>query len=182
MSFLSRVMTRTRTTNNHPRVKPRRCRFLPRFEQLEGRLMLDATAVANAEHIAVFGVADAQGVVTGGLVPDSAVTVKSIASGNWSNPAIWSTGTVPQVARQRPGLRQHGRHGGRRRIDLRRPANHPRRWQAHLQPACEHDVAGGYHPRRGYGACSTWGRRPTRTIPPPGRSTPPIAPRSSSRT
>ncbi|MBV9123780.1 MAG: G8 domain-containing protein, partial [Planctomycetes bacterium] len=59
--------------------------------------MPDATAVANAEHIAAFGVQNAQGVLTGGLAPDAAVTVKSIASGNWSNPAIWSTGAVPHA-------------------------------------------------------------------------------------
>lgn len=95
MSMLSRVFTRSRARQQKPRPRPRFGRFVPGLEPLEGRLMLDATAVANAEHIAVFGVADAQGVVTGGLVPDSAVTVKSIASGNWSNPAIWNTGMVP---------------------------------------------------------------------------------------
>jgi G8 domain len=96
MSFFSRptVAARTRKPKSgqrHPR-KPSR----PNLEMLEHRLMLDATAVANAEHIAVFGISDSNGVVTGGLVPDSSVTVKSIASGNWSNPAIWSTNAVPK--------------------------------------------------------------------------------------
>ncbi len=57
--------------------------------------MLDATAVANAEHIAVFGLHDTNGVLNGGLMPDSSITVKSIASGNWSDKTIWNTGVVP---------------------------------------------------------------------------------------
>jgi G8 domain len=97
MSILSRVFARQRTGTRKSRLKPRNTRFQPRFEMLEGRLMLDATAVANAEHIAVFGQEDANGVVTGGLAPDSTITIKSIANGNWSNPAIWSTSKVPHA-------------------------------------------------------------------------------------
>lgn len=84
-----------RRRNQQSRVRLRNNRWRPRLESLEDRLLLDATAVANAEHIAAFGVEDVNGVVTGGLVPDSAVTVKSIANGNWSDPSIWSTGKVP---------------------------------------------------------------------------------------
>lgn len=67
------------------------------IEILDPRVVLDATAVANAEHIAAFGVTDANGVVTGGLAPDTSITVRSIASGNWSDPTIWSTGKVPHA-------------------------------------------------------------------------------------
>jgi hypothetical protein len=95
MGLFARFRSRkpVRKTRSESKHKP--FGYVPRLELLEARLMLDATAVANAEHIAVFGVEDANGVITGGLAPDSAVTVRSIASGNWSNPAIWSTGMVP---------------------------------------------------------------------------------------
>ncbi len=97
MRFLSRLLSRTVTRRNHPGCKhqPLRCR--PQLELLEARLVPDATAVANAEHIAVFGQVDANGIVTGGLAPDSAVTIKSITSGNWSSPSTWSTNSVPQT-------------------------------------------------------------------------------------
>src|SRR5437879_4361347 len=98
MSILSRLFARSRVRASKPRLQRKNARFLPRLELLEARQMLDATAVANAEHLAVFGVVDANGVVTGGLVPDAAVTVKSIASGNWSSPAVWSTGNVPSAS------------------------------------------------------------------------------------
>lgn len=67
-----------------------------RVEMLESRMLLHANAVMDAEHLAVFGSRDpVTQVVTGGLVPDSAVTDRSIASGNWSDPSIWSNG-VPK--------------------------------------------------------------------------------------
>ena len=87
-----------RTSNKLLQSTSRRRRsmnFWTAAEVLDARIVLDATAVANAEHTAVFGTSDANGVVTGGLVPDSAVTVKSVANGNWSDPTIWSTGKVP---------------------------------------------------------------------------------------
>jgi hypothetical protein len=65
------------------------------IEILEERVVLDATAVANAEHISAFGITDVNGVVTGGLAPDTSITIRSIASGNWSDPSIWNTGVVP---------------------------------------------------------------------------------------
>src|SRR5207237_139887 len=95
MGFFARFLARAHVRSCHSRLSREQLRCVPRIELLESRLVPDATAVANAEHIAAFGVADANGVVTGGLVPDSALTVKSIASGSWSNPAIWSTGAVP---------------------------------------------------------------------------------------
>src|SRR5262249_55110842 len=56
----------------------------------------------DAEHLAVFGARDAAtGVVTGGLVPDAAVTYRSAKSGAWSDPTTWlhvgspGDGTLP---------------------------------------------------------------------------------------
>jgi hypothetical protein len=65
----------------------------PMLELLETRNLMHANVVMDAEHIAVFGIRDpVTQVVTGGLVPDAAVNTRSIASGNWSDPAIWSNG------------------------------------------------------------------------------------------
>lgn len=94
--FASRFRSRNRILSDRCRRKNQQFCFDAQVELLECKIMLDATAVANAEHIAVFGTADTNGVVTGGLVPDSAVTVKSIHSGNWSDPTIWNTGVVPR--------------------------------------------------------------------------------------
>src|SRR5262245_10530387 len=68
---------------------PLNCSTRPRCEELESRLLLHANAVMDAEHLAVFGERDAAGVVTKGLVPDAAVTFKSVQTGNWSNPDTW---------------------------------------------------------------------------------------------
>src|SRR5262249_5957449 len=52
-------------------------------------------------HLAVFGQRDTAGVITGGLVPDAAVTYKSVRTGNWSDPTTWEhvghagDGTLP---------------------------------------------------------------------------------------
>ncbi|MDB5391085.1 MAG: hypothetical protein JWM11_6731, partial [Planctomycetaceae bacterium] len=101
MTFISRFCSRIRTSIQ---ARPARRRYkgidMARhcwIELLEERVVLDATAVANAEHIAAFGITDGSGVVTGGLAPDSSITIRSIANGNWSNPSIWSTGTVPHA-------------------------------------------------------------------------------------
>src|SRR5436309_2936200 len=60
--------------------------FRPTIEQLEIRLTPHANVVLDAEHLAVFGMIDANtGVVTGGLAPDAAATYRSITSGVWSN-------------------------------------------------------------------------------------------------
>lgn len=67
----------------------------PRFygvacEMLEVRRLLHASPVEDAEHLAVFGMRNAAtGVVNEGLVPDSSMTYRSIASGNWSTAATW---------------------------------------------------------------------------------------------
>jgi hypothetical protein len=96
MRLFTRLSARARAQSRKSSSTRRPRRVRPAFELLEGRLMLDATAVANAEHIAAFGQPDGNGGITGGLLPDSSVTVKSVASGNWSNPAVWSTGAVPK--------------------------------------------------------------------------------------
>lgn len=76
-----------------PRGSRRRMQSLRGFETLEPRLMMHANVVMDAEHLAVFGGRDpVTQVVTGGLVPDAAVTDRSIASGKWSDPSIWSNG------------------------------------------------------------------------------------------
>ncbi len=49
------------------------------IEPLELRLLMHANPVLDAEHAAVMA-----------LVADSAATYKSVASGNWSNPASWN--------------------------------------------------------------------------------------------
>lgn len=80
---------------SRPARRPRlpRCVMLEQIEPLEERLVLHANVVMDAEHLAVFGARDpVTQVVTGGLVPDSAVTDRAIASGNWSDPTIWSNG------------------------------------------------------------------------------------------
>src|SRR5437879_5030215 len=50
-----------------------------RIEPLEHRLLLHSNPVLDAEHAAVFA-----------LVPDSALTYKSVNSGNWSDANNWS--------------------------------------------------------------------------------------------
>jgi hypothetical protein len=65
-------------------------------EQLEVRVVLHANAAMDAEHLAVFGSRDATThQISGGLVPDAAVTDTLIHSGNWSTPGNWSSG-VPK--------------------------------------------------------------------------------------
>jgi hypothetical protein len=65
-------------------------------EPLEVRVVLSAShtnAAMTAEHLAVFGARNAATqVITGGLVPDAAVNNRSIASGEWDDPATWSDG------------------------------------------------------------------------------------------
>src|SRR5262245_10338735 len=92
MHCFSRLAARARACMNRPTPrKPRRVR--PRLEPLEERALLHANVVLDAEHLAVFGDRNpVTQVITGGLVPDAAVTDQSIASGNWSDPTIWSNG------------------------------------------------------------------------------------------
>src|SRR6185436_6932690 len=93
----SGVATRARALLNRfnsPRKRCYRARLC--VEYLEARDMLHANVVLDAEHLAVFGSRDpVTQVITGGLVPDAAVTDRSLASGNWSDPTIWSSG-VPK--------------------------------------------------------------------------------------
>jgi len=97
MQFVSRLMVRARALLNRSRTPQKRGpRARPCLELLETREMLHANAVLDAEHLAVFGTRDpVTQVITGGLVPDVAVTDQSVASGNWSDPTIWSNG-VPK--------------------------------------------------------------------------------------
>lgn len=64
-----------------------------RPELLEPRVLLHSSPVLDAEHLAVFGSRDPNsGIITGGLVPDSAVTYVSIPSSTpekWSDPSTW---------------------------------------------------------------------------------------------
>ena len=93
MLMFSRMSKHARNLLSQPRKARRRNWSRPQVEQLEVRLVLHANAVLDAEHLAVFGSHDpVTHVVTGGLVPDSAVNNHSIASGNWSDASIWSDG------------------------------------------------------------------------------------------
>jgi hypothetical protein len=59
--------------------------------------MMHANPVEDAEHLAVFGARDATtGVITGGLVPNAAVTDTALQSGSWKDGTIWSNG-VPKA-------------------------------------------------------------------------------------
>lgn len=70
-----------------------RSKLLGFFERLEPRRLLHADAISDAEHLAVFGSLDpATQIVTGGLVPDAAVTTRAIRGGNWSDSSTWSAG------------------------------------------------------------------------------------------
>ena len=111
MRAMSKFLGQVRARLGLPRfVRRRRTHRLGsadyRLEKLESRLVLHATVVMDAEHLAVFGARDATtGVVSGGLVSDAALTYRSVASGNWSNASIWghndgngnflSDGTIP---------------------------------------------------------------------------------------
>src|SRR5262245_19500367 len=75
----------------------RRTSIRPLLELLEGRVLMHASPVMDAEHLAVFGSVDATtGQLVGGLAPDSSIEVRSITSGKWSEGTTWSTGNVPQ--------------------------------------------------------------------------------------
>jgi hypothetical protein len=69
------------------------------IEALEGRVLLHANAVEDAEHVEVFGSHDLQtGAITGGLVPDSSMTDVSVQSGDWSQASTWSNGVPTNFA------------------------------------------------------------------------------------
>src|SRR5436305_193145 len=82
---LSALISRSRSSRlgrrNRQSSKQRRAPRLRHFERLENREFLHGSPVLDAEHLAVFGSRDAtSGIITGGLVPDSAVTYISVAS------------------------------------------------------------------------------------------------------
>ncbi len=64
-----------------------------RLEILESRMLMHSSPVLDAEHLAVFGARDpGTGVITGGLVPDLALTYISVPNSTpekWSDPATW---------------------------------------------------------------------------------------------
>ena len=63
-------------------------------ETLEGRVLLHNPGTPEyAEHLAVFGLYNAKGVLQGGLVPDSSVTIESLGAGplKWDDPNSWTT-------------------------------------------------------------------------------------------
>ena len=69
------------------------------IEALEGRVLMHANAVEDAEHVAVFGSHNlATGAITGGLVPDSSMTDVSKQCGDWSDPNTWSNGVPTNFA------------------------------------------------------------------------------------
>jgi hypothetical protein len=63
------------------------------LERLESRVLMHADPVQDAEHLAVFGQRDETShIVSGGLVPDAALTYISVPSATpeeWSDPATW---------------------------------------------------------------------------------------------
>ncbi len=76
MRTRNRNIRRNQSKQGWSRQWPQR---LPNIEGLEARLLMHANAAEDAEHAAVFA-----------LVPDSAATYKSVASGNWSDPTVWN--------------------------------------------------------------------------------------------
>src|SRR5438270_416013 len=94
MPIFSRMFARARSQRHHcEKTRNRPCRTRLYLEPLESREMLHANVVLDSEHLAVFGSRDpVTQVISGGLVPDAAVTDRSLASGNWNDPTIWSNG------------------------------------------------------------------------------------------
>lgn len=96
MLFFSRLSLRAKKLGRSlPRLrKPGgRRQYRPTLERLELRQVMHANVVLDAEHLSVFGSRDpVTHVVSGGLAPDSSITDRAIASGNWSDPSIWSDG------------------------------------------------------------------------------------------
>jgi len=97
MHLFSRMLNRRRASaKSHKPSQNLRPRARLCLETLEARDMMHANVVMSAEHLAMFGARDpVTQEIHGGLAPDSSITVKSIASGIWSDPAIWSNG-VPK--------------------------------------------------------------------------------------
>src|SRR5690242_13001923 len=94
-----RSMADRAPTGRRQRPRNRRRSFAGRVvEVLEGRVLLHANVVEDAEHIAVFGSHNTTtGVITGGLVPDSAVTIESVPNAAnpsaplfWTSPSTWT--------------------------------------------------------------------------------------------
>ncbi|HYV38421.1 MAG TPA: G8 domain-containing protein, partial [Gemmataceae bacterium] len=89
MGILSRFLRRGAQSNSPKARRRQRYPFRPLVEPLEIRLTPHANVVLDAEHLAVFGKPEADGSITGGLVPDVALTYKSMASGPWSASTTW---------------------------------------------------------------------------------------------
>jgi hypothetical protein len=99
VDFLGNLSSRLRRDRRTP-ARRRRPDYAPRVEALEGRLLLHANAVLDAEHLAVFGSRGTDGLIAGGLLPDvtppsgvttGVITLKSVQSGAWSDPTVWLT-------------------------------------------------------------------------------------------
>jgi hypothetical protein len=78
------------------------------IEALEGRVLLHANAVEDAEHVEVFGShylgpgngpgGIMPGTITGGLVPNSSMTDVSVQNGSWTDANTWSNGVPTNYA------------------------------------------------------------------------------------
>ena len=90
-------------------------RWAGSLEALEDRLLMHANAAENVEHLAVFGARTPAGTIVGGLVPESSLTIESVAAPAgttptpmaWSNPATWTT-VVNGVPTGIPAVPQKG--------------------------------------------------------------------------
>lgn len=90
--LLPRTLKQSLFNRSHVAAR-RRGRAVANVERLEPRVVLHANSVLTAEHLTVFGQRDSAGVVTGGLVPNAAVTNYNLGvSGFWDDANNWSDG------------------------------------------------------------------------------------------